>query len=886
MYKVYSELELLTESDVEQKFIYRLLTEGEPIGLGYSDTDFRTKPDIRKLAIDKGANKKLYYPDYAIIVDGVPSVIVEAKKPGEDIDEALREARLYANEINASYPKNINPCEKIVVTDGMVVAAGYCDRNKIEIFVESKNFSSVDTNFSALIDFLSKKTVLSRSQDILLKIKKSAKYYKPVYLLGGKSVKNETVGENSFGANISVEYKCLFNPDTAEDRAAIVQNAYVKSKRKLSHISPIDKIVRAAIPEHIINARSLQDTEFPTEITEQLSNTQKISNEICLLIGSVGSGKSTFTDYLRIKALPESIRLSTEWVNLNLNKAPLSRELIYTWIVSETINEIKKNHSKIDFDSIEELKKIYSKELEKTEKIASLYPKDSEKYIDVIYNEITRLQHDHSATLRGIINHYFVKKNKLLVIVLDNCDKRNRDDQLLMFEVASWLKSSFLTMVFLPIRDTTYDQFRNEPPLDTVIKDLVFRIDPPLLDRVIYERLNYVLREIQKQNTDFVYFLPNDMKVVCSRVDIGKYLKSMIASLFQDRMFKRIISGIAGRNIRKGLEIILYFCKSGHISESEILKVRQSNGDYRLPNYLIAKILLKGKRKYYSDQESHIKNLFNSDSEDSLPDPFVRIAILEWLHSKFREYGPNKTKGFHKVGSLVQNLQSYGHSHSRILIELSSLILSGCVSSEAQKSDINIEDLVSISPAGIIHLELLKNISYLSAISEDTLFRENQVAKSIADNLIGRGKFRNDSKQSQISNAKYLIDYMNSYHKSYFMGYAKILKEDTNINDDYISNIYDYVTSVAGNDYQYCTVKRLEDEYPPGLQVAAQVVSIQKYGFFVEFGLNGTGLVHKSKLKNIESLDSYEEGDWVEIEVIKYNRDHKKFDLKLVDSQN
>lgn len=885
MSNLYMDIQLLSESDVEQKFVYKLLTLEEPIGLGYSDSDFRTKVDIRKLTIDKGNKKKLYYPDYAIIIDGLPAVILEAKTPGEDVIEAIRQARLYATEINASYPRNINPCERIIVTDGKVIVAGFWDVDTPHVTVTCEKFDSINPEFSKLIDFASKRSVVSRSKEILGKIKSSARYFKPIHMLGGKSVIKETVGENSFGANISIEYKYLFNPVSSEDREAIVHNAYVKSKRKQSHVAPIDRIIRAAIPDHIIDAREVADTENPKEIITQFSNLKKVSKEICLLIGSVGSGKSTFTDYLRVLALPEAVRASTEWVNLNLNKAPLSRDLIYEWVIKEAIKEIRSNNNAIDFDHIETLKKIYSRELNKIEKgKAALYPKDSEKYIDIIFSEIDKLQNNESATLDGLINLLYTKSDKLLIIVLDNCDKRNRDDQLLMFEVASWLKNTFTCMVFLPLRDTTYDQYRDTPPLDTVIKDLVFRIDPPLLEKVIYARLSYALREIGQQNSRFVYFLPNNMKVECSRDEVAKYLRSIVASLFQDNLFKRIISGVAGRNIRKGLEIILDFCKSGHIGEDEILKVRQSEGEHRLPHHLIAKILLKGKRKYYSDEESNIKNLFSSDGDDILPDPFVRISILEWLKVRFREFGPNRSKGYHKVGELLKYLQSYGHSSDRILLELSSLVKAGCVNSESQTHQLSLDDLVSIAPSGFIHLELLMNINYLSAVSEDTLFRENQVAKGIADNLIGRGNFKSESRQTAISNSNLLMNYMDSYYKNYFIGSAKILS-DENIEEPIdISAILKYVDQVAENDVPYSNLQKFDHEYPPGSQVEAQIVSIQQYGFFVEFGLNGTGLIHKTNFNGIDISEDYEIGDWVIVEIMKFNNDHKKFDLKLIDA--
>src|SRR4051812_1018359 len=93
--------DLKTESDVEQKFIYPLLTSTSAIGLNYTAYDLRTKPDIRGILIGKGTSQKLYYPDYVIINTGLPLVIIEAKKPGEDLRSAYGEARLYAAEINS-----------------------------------------------------------------------------------------------------------------------------------------------------------------------------------------------------------------------------------------------------------------------------------------------------------------------------------------------------------------------------------------------------------------------------------------------------------------------------------------------------------------------------------------------------------------------------------------------------------------------------------------------------------------------------------------------------------------------------------------------------------------------------------------------------------------
>ena len=75
---------LLNESDVEQKFVYPLLTLNPPYGFGYPTSTVQTKVNIKKYYIGKGAEKKLYFPDYILSNLGIPFLVVEVKSPSED----------------------------------------------------------------------------------------------------------------------------------------------------------------------------------------------------------------------------------------------------------------------------------------------------------------------------------------------------------------------------------------------------------------------------------------------------------------------------------------------------------------------------------------------------------------------------------------------------------------------------------------------------------------------------------------------------------------------------------------------------------------------------------------------------------------------------------
>lgn len=237
-----SEDELVTESDVEQKIIYPLLTNHTPIGLGYDSKNILTKHSLKKILIGKGDSKKLYYPDFVINFNGVPSLIIEAKRPKENLIEAYREAALYASEVNRHFETDVNPVKFIMASDGMKVIYGYADSHPLkEISTEDFIIGSVD--YEEFIELFEFQNIKKYSEEVVKKIRKTNRFYKPIFLLGGKFIQNKQT-RNTFGDNISIQYRHLFNPIADGEMEDVVRNAYVTVHKHESHISPIDKLIR------------------------------------------------------------------------------------------------------------------------------------------------------------------------------------------------------------------------------------------------------------------------------------------------------------------------------------------------------------------------------------------------------------------------------------------------------------------------------------------------------------------------------------------------------------------------------------------------------------------------------------------------------------------
>jgi len=756
--------DLKTESDVEQKLIWPILTNALPLGLGFSPSDVFTKLSIRRLEIGKGRTKKLYYPDYLIVMAGLPVIVVEAKAVGEDLSIALYEARLYGNEINALFPHGTNPCVRVVACNGKGLQTALIDSSIPDVELSHSDLSPASIDFAKFTNNCCRKTMQVHVNKLRQALRKTD-YKRPVTIVGGAAFQGEELAQNTFGATIAGDYGHLFNPKTRDDRALIAREAYIASLRHQRYIEPIDRLIRNAVAPTAARIKAIENSADPREITAVLRKHKKLENQVMLLIGSVGAGKSTFVDHLSLVALPEEIRRKTTWLRLNLNEAPLKLELAYEWTSKAIVQEFRTCYPEIDFDELSNLEKIFGYELSALKRgpLAMLEP-TSTGYKVRLADRLSELQSDGFALAKGIAKYICSGPELLLVVVLDNCDKRDRDDQLKMFQIAQWIQSEFHCLVILPLRDVTFDLYRHEPPLDTALKQFVFRIEPPQFSDVLQARVRLVLDEIAQyasSDSTLSYHLPNGIKVTYPTEDQAIYLASILRSLYaHDRFVRQVMTGIAGRDVRRALEIFLDFCMSGHIGEDEIYKIRFFEGQHVLSISVVARVLLRMHRRFYDGTRSYLKNIVQCDPEDPLPDNFVRLTLLHWFYQKLNLRGPAGVEGFHRVADMISDVSALGHDSERVREELSYLAREGCLVPEHLRvNEISDDDLVKVTASGTIHLQLMANPEYLAACSEDTWIADENLCRRIAER-ISSGPQTQYSSVTTARNAKEFVEYL------------------------------------------------------------------------------------------------------------------------------
>ncbi|MBS1799548.1 MAG: S1 RNA-binding domain-containing protein [Acidobacteria bacterium] len=876
---------LVNESDVEQKLVYPLLVADPPFGFGIPANEILTKLNIKRLTIGKGSDKKSYFPDYLLLIGGIPLAVIEAKAPGEDVDNAFREARLYAAEVNAIFRSGANPLMKVLATNGERWLAGSWDHDKPAIDMSFAELSPSSVKMGQLHELLDN-TSLSRDYAKVSAAVKPSHMYKPRRMIGGLAIQEEEIGHNTFGATISAEFANIFNPASIEDRIRIAKEGYIASRRRQRYVDPIDKVIRASRPPSEQASKPFEDTSDPRELLKEFKEDKRkqLEHQVLLIVGGVGVGKTTFIDHLQYSALPKEVIDSTVWIRVNMNNAPISADEIYNWFRLQIVLGCRDAYPKIDFDELDTIKALFSVEVHKFEKgVGALHKHDQNLYNLKLADRLTELLDDLHQQAVAYTRYCATERAKLPVIVVDNCDKRTLDHQLLMFEVAQWTQREFRALVILPLREETYDNYRDKPPLDTALKDLVFRIEPPSFQHVLISRVQMALNDLKKRgSTTFHYDLPNGFRVEYPQSDKAYYLTTIVQAIFEhDHHLRRLILGLSGRNIRRALEMFLEICTSGHITEDVIFRIRQAEGKLALPLRFVERVLLRMNRRFYDSDKSYIKNLLAADAKDANPSHFTRLLILRWLFSRFNQQDAAGLKGYFSVKSLIDELALFGIEPSILRREVGYLTRAHCITTEDFNDEVTSDEvLIRLAPAGFVHLDLMSSVTYLASVAEDTYFYDEQSAQKVADNI--RNLQTHYDSDIAVSNARAVTDFLQGERAKALTAVGAVVDSTS------YEKLSDLSMSINGiNGLERALTTRpwtaAAVRYKPKGQFVGRVVNAKNFGVFVELEPGISGLIPAQRLPlGFIRMEQFIPNERLIVEIQSLNPIKRRIDLSYV----
>jgi hypothetical protein len=357
--------EFISEGDVENKLVYPFLVH--PNFLGISSEWVRAKEYMEPTEIDKGAGKRYgYIPDYSVWRSGFPLLVVESKRPDEPIDQALREAHLYANRINNRYPPNVNPISHVLACNGEQFALAKSDSETEVLRAKVEDLRPGTDILAAFKAELNKEWFEKRAQDMNVAMQ-SRRFTRVASLLTGTQV-TEQLGINPFAQQLFPIITRYFGQEADEAPDEIIERGYVSTEERSEYGAVLEtylkdraRVVADGSFQPVITGGKRPQNNLTTEV-RKYGQVQRITGRVQLIVGAVGSGKSLFIRRFFKVLLPEELRKKTMWAFLNFNTELKDPKELRDAVADSFLRSFCELNN-IDLSDLNQLEKLFFSEM-------------------------------------------------------------------------------------------------------------------------------------------------------------------------------------------------------------------------------------------------------------------------------------------------------------------------------------------------------------------------------------------------------------------------------------------------------------------------------------------------------------------------------------------
>jgi GTPase SAR1 family protein len=730
--------ELRTESDVEHKVILPFLVN--PSYLGLRSAWIRTKEYMTPTEIDKAAGKRYgYFPDYSVWVNSIPLVIVEAKATDVTIESGMREARLYASEVNKRYPPEVNPIGFVLACNGIQFGLSAWDSEVGALIAPCADVQPGTALLTAFQSAIGLGALQARVEKLGPHFQ-ARTFYSVASFMGGPSRLAQQLGVNDFAEPLFSTITKYFGSNSDETPDEVIDRAYVTSDELGSYEGVLETYLKDRTDKIAGNQLKPIVTSKNTA-TGISSEIQKFSlspsARVQLIIGSVGAGKSTFIRRFYRRLMTQDVAKRTRWAFLNFNVMPPGLEGLKTWIAEQFTNSFAEINN-VDVYEADQIEKIFGAELRRFERgpAKALFNNDRTEYVRRRTNLLEELTKDPVKLAGSIARHFSGEINLGIVIVFDNVDKRSRDQQLAIFEAAQWFKDLTKSLVLINLRDSTFEAHRDEAPLDAFINAINFYIRPPRFAQVIRKRLELVMETLQTEvDPQQEYALASGLKIKYPATRLGEFLLGIYLSMFDDRSAKvaSALEALVAKDVRRALGMFGDIIVSPHIPTGQITSSVLSGGEMRIRENPIIRSLMRGRQKYYNGRSLYIHNILYADPDYNRPSNLLIPDILEYLIRNRKAKIDFTQEGYATIGTVLKKMSQLGYDEEDTFKAIGTVVKWGLIEPESLVVDkLSEDDAVRMHASGFIHMRFfLERNEYLIGVTTNLQFASREVAKDI-----------------------------------------------------------------------------------------------------------------------------------------------------------
>lgn len=706
IFNEYSEkIAVFNEADTRVRVIDSILTKC----LGYDN-----KHISREVSVTSG------YIDYQINIEGHCKIVIEAKRAGDyfeipndynkreyKLSGAISEIKNLMNAINQvhSYCIDIG-CKFAIVFNGHQIVLfsaitlgkpwrdGYC-----YIF---RSLNDIKDNFTLFWNVLSNENVKHGS--LLKYLDKGISKLSFNKVINSIHNRNAILVRNELYTYIRPICDFIFNEMLDEKRIDVLLECYVYGRSSTPKNNEEDKRFYIDKQPHFSNRYKVKEImeretdagSYEKEFLQKAYN--KESGALFVLLGGVGSGKSTFL--LRFYRIILSKYPKVLWFYIDFRTSSINEGEIESFVLSKMLTDWEKKYELGLKQTIDEFGFNVNRD-------------DLKKYFSKLF-----------SLLRNC--------NYSIALVIDNVDQHDRKFQEKIFISASHLSDVLKIVTTVALREETFITSTKVGVFDAYNIPKFHIASPNFLD-IIVKRVNYSIKLVEKDMLiDSVSIPIKDKKKLIEYFKI--VLKSLIGHNSQAEQLVNFIDSVSVGNMREALAMFSNFLQSGNINLSEIFdkQKRNGNGSYQLSYHQFLKAIILGEYRYFYQERSNILNLLDFDTSIS-DSHFNLLRILEFLTRRENKQNSIVGRGYIEINELLYAAEEASIRREVIYDSLKRLLKFKLIESDnLSTTDFETASFMKITPSGKYYLCYLGNIfMYADLVFVDTPISDNSLIEKL-----------------------------------------------------------------------------------------------------------------------------------------------------------
>lgn len=695
------------------------------------------------------------YLDYALVSEGQERLVVEAKRVsvtfavpeehanreykigtlvefcGPRLQEVVEQAKRYA--INRGIPHCVatNGYQWIVFPSFSPGASW--PELKAVVF---HSIDDIKRNWSTFYGLLSREDVTGGKLAAALNVKRPAA---PRFARTYNSARGPDKGRpgNDLEKPFAALFQHSFDSITSLADGDALKQCYVSTESGNSYEREFAALLRRPVSQAVTEARA-ERARREDGPTEDLVSAIDDAANVIVLVGHIGSGKTTFVHHLLRIHLPKAHNHPVRWVIRDLiddpsaNAAALDAGQAERALFQALLSDLEERFPEIDPYDNNVLRGAFSRDLIRLAKgpRQAEFARDPDAKLRAEAELLQDLSRDPKLLAVAVLRHARQQSGHPVCVAFDNVDRGTPSYQQFVYALAHRLTRDAECTCIVTLRDTVFEIARDSGFLDTR-NDRFFHLSPPSLHNVFSKRIKYSRALLTKNRIGSLARMP---QVEIQRLeDYLEVINALILGDIEDT--RRFMESASAGNIRKAFDFLRTFATSAHTDVGHLIQVyNEAHERQRSPRFEFREFLRPLALAHYyrfHGSHSHVVNLFEASPHRKVSH-FHRMRILSYLAYRYGE-SQESARGETLVSELCAAMASCSHIESDTIQVCAELVRRNLVERlTSLTKPLDKSDVVTIGAAGYYYLDrLVFHEEYVYLVAQDTVIYDNNAFSSL-----------------------------------------------------------------------------------------------------------------------------------------------------------